>query len=127
MARQRENPATGRTADGVRDASRAAGRADNTTTAKPDKASLTVRLDDRTLTVQGRMAQTLALLIQTENRGFTSGEASPLGWARRTSHYVRELRQLGFPILTQWEKAGDARVGRYVLTTPVAVIDRRAA
>lgn len=36
MARQKENPATGGTADGVRDASRAAGRADNTTTAKPD-------------------------------------------------------------------------------------------
>lgn len=127
MARQRENPAAGDTADGVRDASRAARRSDHSTTAKSDKASLTVRLDDRTLTVQGRMAQTLALLIQTENRGFTSGEASPLGWARRTSHYVRELRQLGFPILTQWEQAGDARVGRYVLTKPVAVIDRRAA
>jgi len=127
MASNRENPAAGGTADGVGDVSRAARRSDNTTTAKHDKARLTVRLDDRTLTVQGRMAQTLALLIQTENRGFTSGEASPLGWARRTSHYVRELRQLGFQILTQWEEAGDARVGRYVLTTPVVVIDRRPA
>lgn len=127
MINDKLSPAAGERADGARDASRVVGRPHNTTTAKPDKASLTVRLDDRTLTVQGRMAQTLALLIQTENRGFTSGEASPLGWARRTSHYVRELRQLGFPILTQWEEAGDARVGRYVLTTPVAVIDRRAA
>lgn len=81
-----------------------------------------MRLEDRTLTVGGRLAQTLALLIQCGNRGVTAGEASPLGWARRTSHYVHGLRQLGFPILTQWEEAGDARVGRYVLAAPVAVV-----
>ena len=125
MTPQRENPAAGRTADGVRDASRAAGRSDLNTTAKASKASLTVRLDDRTLTVEGRSAQTLALLIQCGNRGFTAGEASPLGWARRTSHYVHELRQLGFPILTRWEAAGDARVGRYILGGSVAVVARR--
>ena len=127
MAPQRENPAAGRTADGVRDASRAAGRSDHNTTAKAIKASLTVRLDDRTLTVEGRLAQTLSLLIQCGNRGFTAGEASPLGWARRTSHYVHELRQLGFPILTQWEEAGDARVGRYILGGSVAVVTGGAA
>lgn len=127
MAPEKMNPAAGRTADGVRDASRAAGRSDHNTTAKASKASLTVRLDDRTLTVEGRLAQTLALLIQCGNRGFTSGEASPLGWARRTSHYVHELRQLGFTILTQWEEAGDARVGRYILAGAVAVVARGAA
>lgn len=127
MATQRENPAAGCTADGVRDASRAAGRSDHNTTAKAIKASLTVRLDDRTLTVKGRLAQTLALLIQCGNKGFTSGEASLLGWARRTSHYVHELRQLGFPILTEWEEVGDARIGRYTLGGSVAVVARRAA
>lgn len=127
MTPQRENPAAGRTADGVRDASRAAGPSDLNTTAKASKASLTVRLDDRTLTVEGRLAQTLSLLIQCGNRGFTAGEASPLGWARRTSHYVHELRQLGFPILTQWEEAGDARIGRYILCGSVAVVARGAA
>lgn len=76
MAPQRENPAAGRTADGVRGASRAAGHSDHNTTAKTSKPSLTVRLGDRTLTVKGRMALTLA---QCGNRGFTSGEASPFG------------------------------------------------
>lgn len=127
MAPEKMNPAAGATADGVRDASRGAARPEHNTTANVSKASLTVRLDDRTLTVKGRLAQTLALLIQCGNRGFTSGEASPLGWARRTSHYVRELRQLGFPILTQWEEAGDARVGRYVLSGSVAVMAGDAA
>ena len=127
MAPQRENPVSRATGGGVRDASRAAGRSDLNTTAKAIKASLTVRLDDRTLTVEGRLAQTLSLLIQCGNRGVTAGEASPLGWARRTSHYVHELRQLGFPILTEWEEAGDARIGRYILMAGVAVVARDAA
>lgn len=122
MAPEKMNPAAAATADGVRDASLGALRSDHSTTAETGKASLTVRLDGRTLTVRGRLAQTLALLIQKGPRGFTSGEASPLGWARRTSHYVRELRQLGFPILTQWEEAGDARVGRYILGGSVVVV-----
>lgn len=122
MAPEKMNPAAAATADGVRYASRGAARPDHSTTAEAGKASLTVLLDGRTVTVRGRMAQTLALLIQTGPRGFTSGEASPLGWARRTSHYVSKLRQLGFSILTQWEEAGDARVGRYVLSGPVAVV-----
>lgn len=129
MTPEKINPAAGCAAD-VRDASQAAGRADHNTTAGASKAStagLTVRLDDRTLIVRGRLAQTLALLIERGARGFPSGEASPLGWARRTSHYVHKLRQLGFPILTQWEGAGDARVGCYVLATSVAVVARGAA
>jgi hypothetical protein len=72
--------------------------------------------------VTGRLAQTLALLIRTGPAGFTSGEASPLGWARRTSDYVLKLRALGVPIATTLETAGDARVGRYSLTEPVAAV-----
>lgn len=127
MAPEQINPAAAATADGVRDASRGAARPEQNATAKASKASLTVRLDDRTLTVKGRLAQTLALLIQCGNKGFTSGEASPLGWARRTSHYVHELRQLGFPVLTEWEEVGDARIGRYILGGSVAVVARGAA
>lgn len=122
MAPEKMNPANRCSGGRVRDASRGAARPDHSTTAETGKASLTVRLDGRTLTVRGRLAQTLALLIQKGPRGFTSGEASPLGWARRTSHYIRELRQLGFPILTQWEAAGDARVGRYILGGSVVVV-----
>jgi len=68
------------------------------------------------ITVTGRQAQTLALLIERGLRGFTSGEASPFGWARRTSHYISCLRKLGLQIETRWELAGEGvRVGRYVL------------
>lgn len=85
---------------------------------------LTFRLppDHRPMTVSGRQAQTLALLIQCGPAGVTSGEASPLGWARRTSAYVGKLRQEGVPIVTTWERAGDARIGRYALAGPVVVI-----
>lgn len=74
------------------------------------------------LTVSGRMAQTLALLVKVGPSGFTSGEASPLGWARRTSHYVMQLRELGVSILTTRERVGDAVIGRYCLTAPVYVV-----
>lgn len=84
---------------------------------------LTFRLppDGGPVTVFGRMAQTLDLLIRMGPKGFTSGEASPLGWARRTSHYVLKLRALGVPIATTWERAGDARVGRYSLAGSVVM------
>ena len=90
---------------------------------------LTFRLppDGGPLTVYGRMAQTLALLVSTGPQGFTSGEASPLGWARRTSHYVLKLRELGVPITTTREQAGDARVGRYSLAGPVLIVQGGAA
>lgn len=79
------------------------------------------------VTVAGREAQTLDLLLATGPRGFTSGEASPLGWARRTSAYVHKLRRLGIPILTVWETVGDARVGRYVLAAGLLVVERCAS
>lgn len=86
------------------------------------REALTVRIlpGGDPITVVGRLAQTLQLLIDTRERGFTSGEASPLGWARRTSAYVQKLRELGFPIATVRERAGDATVGRYILMAPVA-------
>jgi hypothetical protein len=127
MTDEKKNPAAGQTADGVRDASQGAGRSDHTTGRKADKVRLTVRLRGEVVAVRGRVAQTLALLIDTGARGFTSGEASPLGWARRTSHYVRQLRLSGFPIQTHWETAGDARVGRYVLTEALTVVERCGA
>ena len=91
------------------------------------KPSLTVSWGDgeapTRATFKGREAQTLALLIQYGRRGFTSGEASRLGWARRTSHYVHKLRTAGLIISTTREMADDARIGRYTLQTLVKVID----
>ena len=125
MTLKEMNPGTVGAARGVRDASREAKHPQHTT-AKGAKATITVRCGEAQWAVRGREAQTLALLIERGPRGFTSGEASPLGWARRTAHYVYRLRAAGFLIETHPEKAGDARVGRYVLTTPVTVIARTA-
>lgn len=69
--------------------------------------------------VSGRDAQTLRLLVARGRRGFTSGEASEAGWARRTSAYIHRLRELGFPIESISETAGEARVARYRLTAEV--------
>lgn len=76
------------------------------------------------MTVKGREAETLRLLVRAGSRGFTSGEASPLGWARRTSHYVFKLRSTGLPVATVCERIGDARVGRYVLQSPVILLSQ---
>ncbi len=70
-----------------------------------------------------RQKQTLRLLIEKGEKGFTSGEASPLGWARRTSGYAHNLRQLGVPIATDWETLSDGtRVGRYRLTAQLTIL-----
>lgn len=125
MERKKVNPGTVGAARGVRDASRIAKQSQHTT-AEGGKATITVRCGKTQRTLHGREAQTLALLIENGPRGFTSGEASPLGWARRTSHYIHKLRTAGFSIETHQEKAGDALIGRYVLTQPVTVVGRTA-
>lgn len=97
----------------------------HTTAPKPSKPSLTVRLEPgaKPVTVWGREAQTLALLIERGASGFTSGEASPLGWARRTSHYIFKLRGHGISITTSMEPTPDgAMVARYALSEPVTVV-----
>jgi hypothetical protein len=91
---------------------------------RPQWLAFKLAPDGHPIRVTGRLAQTLALLVKVGPAGFTSGEASPLHWARRTSHYIRELRRLGVPIATQREAAGDAVIGRYILTGPVSVIDQ---
>lgn len=97
----------------------------HTTAPKANKPALTVRLqpDASPVTVFGREAQTLALLIERGGSGFTSGEASPLGWARRTSHYIFKLRGQGIAIATAMEPTPDgAVVARYSLAEPVTVL-----
>jgi hypothetical protein len=120
------NPAACRTADGARNASLGGARSEDTTGRKACKHTLTVQLfDGRVLTVRGREAQTLALLIQQGARGFTSGEASPLGWARRTSAYIFKLRKAGLDIYTGTQKLPcGTNVGVYILRTVVTVIAR---
>ena len=115
-------PATGTNRDGPSDFVSRQGRPNNSRTRSTAQLTFRVPPDGAPVTVTGREAQTLALLIATAPRGFTSGEASPLGWARRTSHYVFRLRRLGVQIITTPEEAGDARVGRYALVGPLVVV-----
>jgi hypothetical protein len=84
---------------------------------------LVQRLDTgATFMLAGRPAQTLLELHRRGETGATSGELSPLGWARRSSAYVADLRDAGLDIETVRERAGDAVVGRYRLLTPVRVL-----
>ena len=78
--------------------------------------------DNASMTFNGREAQTLDLLIQCGANGLTSGEASPLGWARRTSAYVKNLRDGGVNIATTREPASGAMVGRHRLLDSFTVV-----
>jgi hypothetical protein len=123
------NPAAAGTADGVLIASPWKGQPVDVTpsrcAATSAKASLEFKsgVDSQVQRVNGREAQTLALLLERGPEGLTSGEASPLGWARRTSGYIHRLRRRGLAIVTASELTGDgARVGRYILAEPVVVV-----
>lgn len=87
------------------------------------KASLEVKDRSGVRTVYGRLAQTLSLLIERGADGLTSGDASVMGWARRTSAYIHQLRCRGFQISTTLETTGDgSRVGRYHLIDKLEVL-----
>ena len=120
-----ENPAAGERASGAQGSCN--GRDHTTAARRSAKPFLRVSWGERdanSARFEGREAQTLALLIDRGLRGFTSGDASALGWARRTSHYIFRLRAAGLDIETMREKVGDAVIGRYTLRTAVTVIAR---
>lgn len=96
----------------------------NTVKVAQPKAMLKVyrAADNASMTFHGREAQTLGLLIQLGSHGVTSGEASPLGWARRTSAYIANLRGAGVNISTTREPASGAMVGRYMLLDNLSVV-----
>lgn len=131
MTFQTERPAPGDRGGPCANVSGQGRTQDNPKGRKPQgEPRLTFRLspEGEPMTVDGREAQTLALLLTTGPRGFTSGEASRLGWARRTSAYVFKLRRLGLPIVTRREPTPDgAVVARYSLAAPVVVVGRGAA
>ena len=79
--------------------------------------------DGEPFRITKREVQTLRLLLERGSIGFTSGEASPLGWARRTSAYIYQLRRKGLAIATTREAVADgASVARYILTDRAEVI-----
>ena len=72
--------------------------------------------------IKGRSAQTLLALVQSGSRGVTALELS--SWALRLAAYVHELRQgYGMDIVTQREEHEGGWHGRYVLHTPVEILD----
>ena len=114
--------ATSPNASRVNRAQRKAARPE--TKPKPKKVQVTIQRHDSGLvqTVTGRPAQTLLELHRRGQAGATSGELSPLHWARRSSAYIADLRGMGFEIETRYEPAGDAVVGRYILVTAFDVL-----
>jgi hypothetical protein len=121
---EKTNPASRCTGCGAPDVSGRTRHPNTNTAGRRRKLCVTVKVEcsPDSITVCGREAQTLLLLIVRAEKGLTSGEASPLGWARRTSAYVRKLRLAGIPIQTTRERIGDASVGRYRLTVQVKVL-----
>lgn len=91
---------------------------------KAEKVQAKIRRCDsgQVLTLKGRNAQTLLFLHIRGVTGATSGDFSSMGWGRRTSAYVFDLRGMGFEIETHFEQIGDAVVGRYVLRTAIEVL-----
>ena len=124
------NPAATAMANGVRGAYLVGKQTPSTTTSKLGKPKLWVRLGEHgpDFLVDGREAQTLALLMTKGAAGFTSGEASGYGWARRTSAYIHKLRRLGIPITADRETTADgAVIARYSLAGPVTLLEQGGA
>lgn len=86
------------------------------------------RAAGKVVILTGRTAQTMLLLIESGQAGMTSGDASVLGWARRTSAYIHRLRSLGFEITTTRETTSDGScIGRYHLIDTVDILFGGAA
>ncbi len=95
-----------------------------------DKLTVTARImsDDRAFTVSGRPAETLLSLLDAGPRGVTSLEAFQAGWAVRLAAYVHRLRsECGLVIETRRESHLGGSHGRYLLHTPVEVMERSDA
>ncbi len=73
--------------------------------------------------VRGKAAKTLVALVSASGQGITALELSNT-WALRLSHYILVLRQdYGMDIQTLREPHDDGWHGRYVLITPVEIIE----
>ena len=89
--------------------------------------SLTVRLPSgATVTVTGRDAWALDRLMKAGEAGCTPIDQPAPRW----SHYIFKLRRAGIAVETITENHGGAYAGnhaRYVLRTPLTVVQREAA
>tara|TARA_B100001989_G_scaffold249291_1_gene224326 strand:- start:3403 stop:3696 length:294 start_codon:yes stop_codon:yes gene_type:complete len=72
--------------------------------------------------VSGKAAKTLAALVSNGRHGVTAYEISQT-WALRLAAYIHDLRKLGLDIQTIREEHDEGWHGRYILHTPVEIID----
>ena len=78
--------------------------------------------DAEIIEIAGQCAKTLAALIKAGSKGITALECG--GWAFRLADYVHRLRRdHGLDIETRHEPHEGGRHGRYVLQTPVALVE----
>lgn len=94
---------------------------------KSKKCNVRVKLwfdgEPKQYEIKGRPAQTLLALVEAGKRGVTALELSNT-WAFRLSAYIHDLRQgYGMDIITQREEHEDGWHGRYVLVTPVEILN----
>lgn len=93
---------------------------------KSEICSITVRLDGKIETFEGRAAWALSQLIAAGIGGCTPITHPGPRW----SDYVFKLRRYGLNVETITEKHGGAYAGhhaRYVLRTPVSVVEQQEA
>ena len=75
------------------------------------------------ISVTGQVARTLKALVESENAGITALEVSNT-WALRLSAYIHTLRHIhGLEIETKREPHDEGWHARYVLHTPVEIIE----
>jgi hypothetical protein len=74
--------------------------------------------DGGQLAVSGRIAETLALLIQRGRKGVVAFDF-PGGPAFRLAAYIHSLRKIGLIIETKRDAHAGGTHGRYVLHSPV--------
>lgn len=75
----------------------------------------------QTYTVRGQTSRTLYELVRAGPHGVTALEVST--WALRLSAYIFNLRKLGLEIATLHEEHPEGWHGRYVLVTPVEILN----
>lgn len=75
----------------------------------------------QTCTVKGQTSRTLYELMKAGPKGVTALEVST--WALRLSAYIFNLRKLGLEIATLHEEHPEGWHGRYVLVTPVEILN----
>lgn len=99
------------------------GQSQNTGRIKPTSPLKVKRHDGSELTLKGRNAQVMRVLIARRLHGATGLDFSRATTAFRYANILCELRKIGFAIETTHEDAGDCTIGRYWLREPLTIID----